>query len=70
MITDPRIEAAREAARKSHECAEEAQKHLSTRNEIVLELRNEDPDRWTYKTLADALGVSIGTVAKIVKRVI
>lgn len=65
MSPDPRIDRAIQAARDARECELLVQKHLAARNAAIIELREEDPLRWTYKTLAEALDVSIGLVAKI-----
>lgn len=65
---DPRIERALQAARDARECENQAQRHLAARNAAIIELREEDPERWTYKILAEALDVSVGLVAKIVQR--
>lgn len=67
MTPDPRIERALQAARDARESGAEMQRHLAARNAAIMELRDEDPMRWTYKTLAEALDVSVGTIAKIVQ---
>jgi hypothetical protein len=67
MSLDPRIDRALKAARDARESEAQMQRHLAARNAAIMELRADDPVRWTYKTLADALDVSVGLIAKIVQ---
>lgn len=67
MSPDPRIERALLAARDARECEAQVQRHLADRNAAIMELRVEDPVRWTYKILAEELDVSVGLIAKIVQ---
>lgn len=70
MPVDPRITQAKEAAEKAREHEAQAEHYYATRNVLIMQLRQEDPKYWTYSALADAMGVSIGLIAKIVKRMV
>lgn len=41
--------------------------HRTQRDRLIRQLREEDPDRWTYPALAAAVGCSPELVAAIIK---
>lgn len=67
MISDIRAQQAREHHNASAASAAEAKRHQDQRNRLVRALRNEDPQRWTYKALAGAVGCSPELIAAIVQ---
>lgn len=59
-------------AREHHLCAAaadaQAALHRGERDRIVLQLRKEDPKKWTYQALANAVGCSRELIAVIVRQ--
>lgn len=66
--SDPRAARARELHRKAAEADEVAARYRQERDRLVLQLRAEDPARWSYSAIADALGCSPELVALVVRR--
>ncbi len=66
--SDARASRARELHRQAAEADAVATRHRAERDRLVLQLRAEDPERWSYAALADALGCSRELVALIVRR--
>lgn len=67
MVSDARAQQAREHHRRSIDAGEVATQHRRQRDRLVRRLRVEDPDRWTYRALAKAVGCSEELIAAIVK---
>lgn len=67
MISDIRAQQAREHHRASADATAQAKQHQEQRNQLVRKLREEDPQRWTYKALAAAVGCSSELIAAIVQ---
>ncbi len=67
MPSDARAQQAREQHRRSLEASEQAAVHRVQRDRLIRQLRQEDPERWTYPALAAAVGCSPELVAAIVK---
>ena len=65
---DVRAARARELHRKAAEADELAARHRAERDRLILALRAEDPSRWSYGTLAQALGCSRELVALVLRR--
>lgn len=68
MPSDPRAAGAREAHRLAGAAAGRARELRRRRDDLVRQLRTEDPDRWTYGQIANAVGCSIELVGKILGR--
>jgi AraC-like DNA-binding protein len=66
-MPDARSQQAREQHRRSLEAIERAAAHRAQRDRLIRQLREEDPQRWTYPALAAAVGCSPELVAAIVK---
>lgn len=66
MTSDPRAAAARAHHRSSQMHEEAAGRERLLRNQIVKTLRTEDPKKWTYGALADAVGCSEELIRKII----
>lgn len=66
--SDPWAARARELHRKAAEADALAARYRAERDAIVHRLRAQDPARWTYSTLATALGCSRELVALITRR--
>ncbi|GEA86888.1 hypothetical protein [Cellulomonas cellasea] len=66
--SDARASRARELHRKAAEADEVAARHRAERDRLILQLRAEDPERWTYTTIAAVLGCSRELVALIARR--
>jgi hypothetical protein len=66
-MSDARAALAREAHRLAGEAEQRAAQHRAHRDQLVRQLRREDPQRWTYPALAAAVGCSPELVAAIVK---
>lgn len=64
---DIRVQQAREHHRLSADSDREAAQHRAARNALIRALRADDPQRWTYKALAVAVGCSEELVAAVVK---
>lgn len=66
--SDPRAARARELHRKAAEADEVAARYRRERDRLVHQLRAEDPARWSYSAIADALGCSRELVALVARR--
>lgn len=66
--SDPRAARARELHRKAAEADEVAARYRQERDRLVLQLRAEDPARWSYSAIAEALGCSRELVALVARR--
>jgi AraC-like DNA-binding protein len=66
-VSDSRAQQAREHHRAAEAALELAERHRQQRNALVRRLRESDPQRWSYKALAAAVGCSPELVAAIVK---
>ena len=67
-VSDPRAARARELHRLAAEADALAASRRSERDRLILQLRAEDPGRWTYGALAAALGCSRELVALVLRR--
>jgi hypothetical protein len=67
VASDARAQQAREHHRALAAALAGAEQHREQRNELVRQLRAEDPQRWTYPALAKAIGCSPELIAAIVK---
>lgn len=65
-MSDPRAAQAREASRLARDADAVAAQHRAVRNRLVCALRAEDPQQWTYRALARAVGISEELVAAII----
>jgi AraC-like DNA-binding protein len=66
-MSDARAALAREAHRLAGESEVQAAQHRARRDRLIRQLREEDPQHWTYPTLASAVGCSPELIAAIVK---
>jgi len=66
-VSDIRAQQAREHHRASAAATAESRQHQEQRNQLVRALRESDPQRWSYKALASAVGCSPELIAAIVK---
>ncbi len=64
---DVRAALARDHHQAATDAGSEADQHRAQRDQLVRQLRREDPDQWTYKALAAAVGCSPELIAFIVK---
>jgi len=64
---DIRAQQAREHHRLSDDLTGQAARHRAQRDQLIRQLRAEDPDAWTYPALARAVGCSPELVAHIIK---
>lgn len=67
MVSDIRAQQAREHHRAAAEFNAKAEQHRAQRNRLVRQLREADPDRWTYAALAKAVGCSPELIAAIIR---
>lgn len=67
-VSDPLLARARELHRKAAEAEQLASRTRAERDDLIRRLREQDPDRWSYAALAQALGCSRELVALIIKR--
>lgn len=58
---------AKMAHRQSLQSEDEADLHRQRRDKAIRDLRKQDPKRWTYPKIAQAVGCSPQLVAYIVK---
>ena len=65
---DIRAQQAREHHRESAARGEEAGRHRQQRDELVRQLRDDDPATWTYPALAKAVGCSPELIAHILRK--
>ena len=47
---------------------EKAHEHLMARDRLIHQLRDSDPERWSYAKIAEAVGLKPVTVVKILRR--
>lgn len=66
-VSDIRAQQAREHHRASAAANTQSKQHQRQRNELVRALRADDPQRWSYKALAAAVGCSPELIAAIVQ---
>lgn len=59
-------------AREQHQCAENAcrfaKAHRQQRDQLIRELRTNDPAQWSYRELAKAVGCSKSLIKKILEQ--
>lgn len=67
MTSDARAQQAREAHAASLAAVAHAGEHRRRRDDLVRQLRREDPTLWTYPALAKAVGCSAELVAAIIQ---
>ncbi|MGH3985767.1 MAG: hypothetical protein ACRDTZ_00410 [Pseudonocardiaceae bacterium] len=67
-MSDPRAARAREEHRLAGDIGRVAAQHRESRDQLIRQLRTEDPRRWTYPALARAVGCSPELIAAIVKQ--
>jgi AraC-like DNA-binding protein len=67
VVSDIRAQQAREHHRASAAAAAKAEHHRELRNKLIRDLRQADPQHWTYANLARAVGCSPELIAAIVK---
>lgn len=67
MVSDARVQQAREHHRAAADAGLLASRHRSRRNSLIRTLRKENPERWTYPALASAVGCSAELIAKIIQ---
>lgn len=64
---DSRAALARRYHRDAYKAGETAVQCRAARDQLIRQLRREDPGTWTYAALAEAVGCSPELVAYIVK---
>jgi hypothetical protein len=67
-VSDVRAARARELHRQAAEADQLAARRRAERDRLILQLRAEDPQRWSYSALASALGCSRELVALVLRR--
>lgn len=67
MVSDIRAQQARKHHRAVATASAEAEQHRIQRNRLVRQLRESDPQTWTYPALATAVGCSPELIAAIIK---
>jgi len=67
VTSDIRAQQAREHHRESAGLSEQAARHRALRDQLVRQLRADDPREWTYPALARAVGCSPELVAHIIR---
>lgn len=67
-ISDARLARARELHRKAAEAEELAARLRAERDSLIKRLRTEDPEKWSYGSLAAGIGCSRELVALVIKR--
>jgi ribosome-binding protein aMBF1 (putative translation factor) len=65
--SDPRIQQAREHHRRAAEALALADRHRQQRDALIRQARETDPGRWSYNSLAAAIGCSKELITAIVK---
>ena len=65
---DARAQQAREHHRTVASHLDQAGWHRVLRDQLVCQLRREDPDEWSYRRLALAVGCSPELIAAIIRR--
>ncbi len=68
MASDARAQQAREHHEAAAASVDEAAQHRAQRDQLVRQLRAEDPATWTQGTLAKAVGCSAELIAVIVRQ--
>lgn len=66
MTSDARAQQARQHHRAAMSADARAEQSRAARDQLLRQLRAEDPARWTYAALAAAIGVSPERMAQIV----
>jgi AraC-like DNA-binding protein len=66
-VSDSRAAAARDHHRAAADAGRVADQHRRQRDRLILQLRAEDPRRWTYLALARAVGCSPELIAHVVR---
>jgi hypothetical protein len=66
-VSDLRAAAARRAHLEAQEALRAAEHARNKRDRLIRELRRDDPERWSYATLAKAIGCSRENIAQIVR---
>jgi hypothetical protein len=64
---DIRAQQAREHHRESLGLSEQSAQHRQQRDQLVRQLRADDPGTWSYTALAKAVGCSPELIAYIIK---
>jgi hypothetical protein len=64
---DIRVALAREKNRLARAFGQQADLCREQRDRLICELRDEDPEKWTYTALASGVGISPELVAKIIR---
>ena len=67
-MSDPRAARARELHRQAAEADALAARRRAERDRLIMSLRAEDPQRWSYSTIAAAVGCSRELVALVLRR--
>jgi hypothetical protein len=67
VSSDIRAQQARSHNQAATEARELANRYQDQRDRLIVQLRSEDPARWSYSALAKAVGVSPELIAAIVK---
>jgi hypothetical protein len=67
VSSDARAQQARSHNQAAAEARELANRHQDQRDRLIVQLRTEDPARWSYAALAKSVGVSPELIAAIVK---
>jgi hypothetical protein len=65
--SNPRVQQAREHHRRAAEALALAERHRQQRDALIRQVRETDPDAWSYSALAAAIGCSKELIAAIVK---
>jgi hypothetical protein len=64
---DIRAQQAREHHRESNGLTSQASRHRQQRDQLVRQLRADDPGAWSYTALAKAVGCSPELIAYIIR---
>lgn len=67
-VSDARAARARELHERAAEADRLAARYREDRDRLLHQLRAEDPKRWTYATLAAAVGCSRELIALVLRR--
>lgn len=65
MPHDSKPDQARNHHRAAEQALADAAEHRKQRDQLLRELRNNDPGTWTYTALAEVIGSSPELIAKI-----
>jgi hypothetical protein len=66
-MPDARAQQAREHHLAAAASEDEAARHRQVRDDLIRDLRREDPKRWSYGALAKAVGCSYSLIPAILK---